>query len=104
MGHQRLTAAASKEAAAAMDLVMSLPEHRAGEGLQFAWDDDFEIEMEAGPTEVVIRANRAGLTSLARHLLTLAQQGVHEGSHIHLTADQEIESQIDLVLERVEKG
>ncbi|WP_420705427.1 Imm32 family immunity protein [Streptomyces sp. NRRL F-2747] len=30
---------------------------------------------------MVIKANRAGLTSLARHLLTLAQQGVHEGSH-----------------------
>ncbi|MET7796738.1 Imm32 family immunity protein [Streptomyces decoyicus] len=87
-----------------MDLVISVPEHRVGEGLQFAWDDDFEMEMAVGPTEVVIKANRAGLTSLARHLLTLAQQGVHEGSHIHLTADQEIEAQLDLVLERREQG
>ncbi|MFJ6602211.1 Imm32 family immunity protein [Streptomyces lydicus] len=86
-----------------MDLVISVPEYCVGEGLKFAWDDDFEIEMEVGPTEVLIKANRAGLTSLARHLLTLAQQGVHQGSHLHLTADQEIESQIDLVLERVEK-
>ncbi|WP_078889836.1 Imm32 family immunity protein [Streptomyces sp. NRRL S-1813] len=87
-----------------MDLVISVPDYRVGEGLQFSWDDGFEIELEVGSTEVVLKANRAGLTSLARHLLTLAQQGVHEGSHIHLTADQEIESQIDLVLERVEKG
>ncbi|MGW2651971.1 Imm32 family immunity protein, partial [Streptomyces sp. NPDC001393] len=37
---------------------------------------------------------------LARHLLTLAQDQVHEGSHIHLTADQEIDSDHDLILER----
>ncbi|MCX4586913.1 hypothetical protein [Streptomyces sp. NBC_01481] len=86
-----------------MDHVIDVPECRAGEGLRFVWDDDFEIELTVGSTEVVIKANRAGLTSLARHLLTLAQQGVHEGSHIHLTADQEIESEIDLILERVER-
>lgn len=87
-----------------MDLVIDVPEHRAGEGLRFAWDDDFEIELKVGPREVVIKANRAGLTSLARHLLTLAQQDVREGSHLHLTADQEIDSEVDLILERVEKG
>ncbi|MFD3311053.1 hypothetical protein [Streptomyces sp. NPDC058694] len=86
-----------------MDRVIDVPEYRVGEGLHFVWDDDFEIELTVRSTEVVIKANRAGLTSLARHLLTLAQQGVHEGSHIHLTADQEIESEIDLILERVEK-
>ncbi|MEJ8651669.1 hypothetical protein WKI65_27200 [Streptomyces sp. MS1.AVA.3] len=86
-----------------MDLVISVPEHRVGEGLQFTWDDGFEIELEVGSTEVVLKANRAGLTSLARHLLSLAQRGVREGAHIHLTANQEIESPIDLVLERVEK-
>ncbi|MFC8829433.1 hypothetical protein ACFT9I_29270 [Streptomyces sp. NPDC057137] len=86
-----------------MDRVIDVPEYRVGEGLHFAWDDDFEIELTVRSAEVVIKANRAGLTSLARHLLTLAQQGVHGGSHIHLTADQEIESEIDLILERVEK-
>ncbi|MFD7107306.1 Imm32 family immunity protein [Streptomyces celluloflavus] len=86
-----------------MDRVIDVPERRVDGGLQFVWDDDFEIELTVRSMEVVIKANRAGLTSLARHLLTLAQQGVHEGSHIHLTADQEIESEIDLILERVEK-
>ncbi|WP_335937482.1 Imm32 family immunity protein [Streptomyces sp. PTD5-9] len=84
-----------------MDVVIDVPESEAGEGLRFSWDEDFEIELDVGPAEVVIRGNRAGLTSLARHLLTLAQQGVHEGSHIHLTASQEIESEADLILERM---
>lgn len=45
-------------------------------------------------------ANRAGLTSLARHLLTLAQDDVPTGHHLHLTANQEIDSPADLILER----
>ncbi|WP_455754355.1 Imm32 family immunity protein [Streptomyces decoyicus] len=65
---------------AVMDLVISVPDCRVGEGLQFTWDDGFEIELEVGSTEVVLRANRAGLASLARHLLTLAQQDVHSTS------------------------
>lgn len=84
-----------------VDRVIDIPERRVGEGLCFAWDDGFEIEVRAGEAEVVIKANRAGLTSLARHLLTLAQEGVGAGSHVHLTAGQEIESGLDLVLERV---
>ncbi|MFG1689399.1 hypothetical protein ACGFNP_55275 [Nonomuraea sp. NPDC049269] len=94
----------SRRAVVAMNLSIEVPEYRAGEGLGFAWDENFEIELTVRSTEVVIKANHAGLTSLARHLLTLAQVGVHEGSHIHLTADQEIESDFDLILERMEKG
>ncbi|MFF4529687.1 hypothetical protein ACFY1P_10485 [Streptomyces sp. NPDC001407] len=85
-----------------MDIVIEIPERRIGEGMRFAWDGDFEIEMAVSEMDVVIKANPAGLTSLARHLLTLAQEGVSEGSHLHLTADQEIESNLDLVLERGE--
>ncbi|MEV6674205.1 hypothetical protein [Streptomyces sp. NPDC051162] len=87
-----------------MDRVIDVPEYRTGEGLRFAWDDDFEIQLTVSSTDVVIKANRAGLTSLARHLLTLAQEGVREGSHVHLTAEQEIESDHDLILERMEEG
>jgi hypothetical protein len=87
-----------------MDRVIDVPEYQSGEGLRFAWDDGFEIGLTVSSTDVVIKANRAGLTSLARHLLTLAQEGVHTGSHVHLTADQEVESDRDLILERMEEG
>ncbi|WP_030293158.1 Imm32 family immunity protein [Streptomyces katrae] len=87
-----------------MDRMIDVPEYRGDEGLRFAWDDDFEIELTVSSAEVVIKANRAGLTSLARHLLTLAQEGVGAGSHVHLTADQEIESNVDLILERMGDG
>ncbi|WP_422653759.1 Imm32 family immunity protein [Kribbella sp.] len=47
-------------------------------------------------------ANAAGLISLARHLLTLADPTAPAGSHLHLTADQELTSTFDLILERLD--
>jgi hypothetical protein len=80
--------------------IVHVPDYRPSGGLQFSWDDDFEIAVSVSSTEVTIKANRAGLVTLARHLLTLAQEGVHEGAHLHMTADQEIESKVHLILER----
>jgi hypothetical protein len=48
------------------------------------WDNDalLRAEVREAPEEtVVISGNPAGLTSLARHLLTLAQDAVPDGSH-----------------------
>ncbi|HVK26561.1 MAG TPA: hypothetical protein VM677_34870 [Actinokineospora sp.] len=84
-----------------MEQVIIIPDYRPDEGLRFSWDEGFEIAVSAAPLEVLIKANRAGLTSLARHLLTLAQESVGDGTHVHLAADQEIESEIDLILERM---
>ncbi|ALO91266.1 hypothetical protein SHL15_0050 [Streptomyces hygroscopicus subsp. limoneus] len=83
-----------------MDRMVDVPDYLPGRGLRFAWDEGFEIEMRVTGTEVTIKANPEGLVSLARHLLTLAQDGVNAGAHVHLTADQEIESEHDLILER----
>ncbi|WBQ04094.1 Imm32 family immunity protein [Kribbella sp. CA-293567] len=68
--------------------------------MRLEWDEDFEIEAEVLGSEIRLTANRAGLISLARQLLTLAQDGVPSGHHLHLTADQEIEGPFDLILER----
>ena len=85
-----------------MEKVVIVADYRPDEGLRFSWDEGFEIAASVTRSEVLIKANRAGLTSLARHLLTLAQEGVSGGMHIHLTADQEVESEVDLILERME--
>lgn len=81
--------------------VVDVPDFRPESGLRFDWDEGFEIYLSVDAEEVLIKANRAGLISLARHLLTLAQEEVSGGAHIHLTADQEIESTVDLILERL---
>ncbi|MEI8413115.1 MULTISPECIES: Imm32 family immunity protein [unclassified Kribbella] len=39
-------------------------------------------------SETRLVANRAGVTSVARHLLTLAKDDLPNGHHLHLTAGQ----------------
>lgn len=84
-----------------MRYTISLPDVTPGDGLRLVWDDNFSIVVSVNPTEVSVKANRAGLISLARHLLTLARDDVRQGTHVHLTADQEIDSSVDLILERL---
>jgi hypothetical protein len=83
-----------------MTVSMDVPEYNRQSGLHFEWDDGFMIGLEVQGSEVRLTANREGLRSLARHLLTLAQDDVPSGHHMHLTAGQEVEGVVDLILER----
>lgn len=71
--------------------------------LTFAWDDGFQILVDRSKSEVTIRANTAGLVSLARHCLTLAQEPVPPGSHIHLTDSVELDAGSgDLIIDKLQ--
>ncbi len=83
-----------------MIVAIDVPGYSPEYGIAFNWDEGFEIEMEVLGSEIRLTANQAGLISLARHLLTLAQDDVPSGRHLHLTADQEIEGSNDLIIER----
>jgi hypothetical protein len=70
-------------------------------GLSLSWTPGFTIEVTHDSGEVLIRANSAGLTSLAQHLLTLAAEPVPDGTHIHLDIYGGLEDgSVDLILER----
>lgn len=70
-------------------------------GLQLTWVDGFTIDVKFHGGEVVLRADPAGLRSLAAHLLTLAANEVPDGAHIHLEAGLELEDgSASLVVER----
>ena len=80
---------------------VTVPDYEPGGALRFAWAEGFRIEVDASAGEVVIRANSAGLVSLAQHCLTLAQAAVPAGSHLHLTDSVELEpGSGDLIIER----
>jgi hypothetical protein len=66
-----------------MVLVLEISEYDEREGINIHWENDFEIIASQSNNETLIRANKAGLTSLAIQLLTLAQDSVPSGSHIH---------------------
>jgi hypothetical protein len=67
-----------------MKMEVEVPDYSPEQGLQLDWDDNCTIEVRVQNHEVAIIADRAGLVSLARHLLGLAQPGVPPGSHFHL--------------------
>lgn len=60
-------------------------------GIKTEWEYDFEITCSVFENAVNITANRAGLLSLAFHLLTLAQEDVPSGSHIHYDESNSLE-------------
>jgi hypothetical protein len=84
-----------------VEIVVKVGEYSLDTGVRIEWKPGFEIEVQALPREVIIRANAAGLTSLAQHFLTLAQQSVPPDTHVHLDASRELaDASVDLVIER----
>jgi hypothetical protein len=82
---------------------IEIPEYQ-GKGLSYIWDPDFIIstEIDRNSQTVIIKANQAGLTSLARHLLTLAQPKVPIGFHHHFDENNPLEvGSISLIVEKI---
>lgn len=80
---------------------IEIVKYDANKGLQFNWENNFAIEVKIEGNEVIILANNEGLLSLAKHLLTLAQDEVPIGAHIHLDEYNSLEDgSIDLIIEK----
>lgn len=80
---------------------ISVPEYDSTIGLKFEWEEDPTISTAFQKNEIVISANKDGLVSLARHLLTLAQDKVPQGHHIHLDEFAGLENKsIALIIEK----
>lgn len=81
---------------------INVPEYDPKHGLRTEWDYGFTIEAQIQGGGVLIKANQAGLVSLARHLLTLAQEQVPVGHHIHLDDSNALEDgSCELILEKM---
>ena len=84
-----------------MEQLVRIGSYSPDTGVHLEWSHGFQIEIQVRSGEVLIRANKAGLTSLAQHLLTLAEDAVPAGTHIHLDASRELEdTSSGLVIER----
>lgn len=71
-------------------------------GLQLSWESNFAIEVKSEEDKVLISANNEGLISLAKHLLTLAQENVPLGAHLHFDQYNSLEDDsIDLIIEKI---
>ena len=66
-----------------MEVEMQIPSYSSDKGIDFFWEGNFRIAVDSDGKSVVIKANKEGLRSLAKHLLTLAQNEVPADSHLH---------------------
>jgi hypothetical protein len=69
---------------------------------EFIWDDNFSIETKVVNDSLIIKANKAGLLSLARHLQALAQDNVPNHYHLHLDDSNAFEDgSVEIIIEKV---
>jgi hypothetical protein len=87
-----------------MIIMLDIPDYNVNNGLEYHWEDGFEISVTESQSNIIIRANKAGLTSLAIQLLTLAQGAVPAGHHFHFDQHGGLEdgSKKELVIEKID--
>lgn len=75
-----------------MRVIIEVPDY-IGRGLHFEWEEGFKIfaEVNVQKKYTSIFGNKAGLISLARILLSLAQDGIPNDYHIHLDYSNSLE-------------
>ena len=84
-----------------MIMNIEVKKYDAKKGLQLCWEQNYVIEVKKDEDEVVIIANSDGLISLATHMLTLAQEEVPLGTHIHYDKYNSLENEsVDLIIEK----
>ena len=85
-----------------MKMSLDIPDYSPETGIVLKWEDDAEIKVSAENGEVLIEANADGLTSLANHLLNLAQTAVPSDAHIHLDEHNSLEDgSSDLIIAKL---
>ncbi|WP_293879448.1 MULTISPECIES: Imm32 family immunity protein [unclassified Sphingobacterium] len=67
-----------------MTIDVIIPEYSEDKGFQITWEHGFEIEAKIEGGSLMISANKAALVSIAKQLLTLAQDNVPKDYHYHL--------------------
>lgn len=82
-------------------MIIEIPPYSKEDGLTISWSGNFIIETSYSDKTIQIRANKAGLESLAIQLLTLAQDNVDAGAHIHYDDSNSLEDgSVELIIER----
>jgi len=85
-----------------MRLNIDVPDYSPETGLRLDWDLGFTLGAYLERGEVVIRANNAGLISLARHLLGMVQPELPAGYHFHLDPSASLEDDsLPLTVEKI---
>lgn len=85
-----------------MKIEVNIPEFILGEPIKRVWERGFTIETLIDHDTIIIKANEAGLKSLAQQLLTLAQTSIPIGSHMHYDSINSLENEsFEMIIEKI---
>jgi hypothetical protein len=85
-----------------MERKIDIPVFDTNKGLIYKWEDGFNIHAEVVAGEIIIKANKEGLISLANHLLNLAQDEVPEGYHMHFDEYNSLEEgSAEIIIQKI---
>jgi hypothetical protein len=85
-----------------MQISVEVAEYSPEVGIRTEWEYGFTIAVRIDEEGVVIQANKSGLISLARHLLTLSQDTIPSGRHIHYDEFNSLEEgSNELIIEKM---
>ena len=73
------------------DVVIRVPSYDPASGLRLEWERDYVIRVKQEDGLVILQANEAGLKSLAKHLITLANPEVPKYTHVHFDDSNSLE-------------
>lgn len=84
-----------------MEIKIDVPKYDPNKGIRYKWENEFEIEVRYKEGTIELIANKAGLISLANHLLNLAQDDIPSGFHLHLDESSSLEAgSTDLIIQK----
>jgi hypothetical protein len=85
-----------------MEIVVKVNNYDPKLGIELNWINNFEIIASHNKDEIIIKANKEGLLSLGNHFISLAQEDVPIGTHIHLDEYNSLEEGSDeMIIERM---
>lgn len=85
-----------------MKLILDISDYQPTEGFRYQWEKNYELYIKLVDDNVVLSANKEGLVSLAIQLLSLSQNNIPSGYHLHLSEDNSLDSNsIDLIIQKL---
>lgn len=86
-----------------MKLEVSIHKYNPHQGLEIEWGESNILKAELSNAQVKISGNKDGLVDLALHLLTLAQDEVPGGYHIHYDKWNRLDnaSTVEIVIQKL---
>jgi len=84
-----------------MNIKIEIPDYNINSGITYKWENNFKITVKYSVGQVIINANKEGLESLANHFLSIAQDEVPIGFHLHLDEYNSLEEgSTELIIEK----